>query len=383
MLKWEVMNGELHPLLQKSLELRLQKPPCLQRLEALSLKLGSVATQFPAVHVAGTNGKGSVSTKIAKALHWSGKNVGLYTSPHIASYRERIQINGKQIDDVSCERLLNLIVATSKEPLGYFELLTLLAFCYFAEQKVDCAVIEVGLGGRLDTTNLVRPVLSVITSIDLDHTHILGKDLASIAREKAGIIKEGVPTLLGPHVKPLSVFESIAQLKHSPLFQAQGSFAHYEEENQAIASLALALLPFPIERKSIHMGLKSSPPCRFERVLSTVILDVAHNPSGLERAVERFLATYPDKKFRVLAAFSKDKAVDECLSVLQKSASALHLTHLPHMRLLQVGEPFEQAFQNAYRLAKDNEEMLLVCGSFFIMENARELAKLMSEKEGG
>jgi dihydrofolate synthase / folylpolyglutamate synthase len=375
---------ELHPLLQDSLEISSMKLG-IERVETLDALLGYPSKQFGSVHVAGTNGKGSTTTKIAKALHENGKKVGLYTSPHISTYHERVQVNGKAISEENADRILKKIVDASPFALSYFELLTLLAFCYFSEERIDFAVFETGMGGRRDATNIIQPVLSVITSIEMDHMPYLGHSLEEIAKEKAGIIKPGVPVLIGPHVKPLSVFEEIAENLRSPLFQVQGSFAHYEEENREIARKALALLPFPLERKSIEQGLNAVPPCRFEIILEKdplVILDVAHNPDGLKRTFERLFYQFPEAKVRVLAGFSADKDIEAVLQVIQENAVEIHLTYTDHPRLLKKGDPnFTNAFQTAFHHAKQNQEILLVCGSFFIMHAAKLVSKSMWEQQ--
>ena len=375
----------MHPLLQDSLEIQSMKLG-LERVEAVDTLLGFPSRQFASVHIAGTNGKGSVSTKIAHALQESGKKVGLYTSPHIYAYHERIRINGRPISETDADRLLKKICAASQVKLSYFELLTLLAFCYFSEEKVDFAVFETGMGGRLDATNIVRPVLSVITSIEMDHMPYLGDSLEAIAFEKAGIIKPGVPVLIGPHAKPAHIFEEAAALSRSPLFQVQGEFLHYEEENRAIARKALSLLPFPLERRSIDLGLAAVPPCRFEIISEhgpMVILDAAHNPDGLKRTFERLSHQFPSAKIRVLAGFSADKDVEESLNVIRLHAVDVHLAYTDHPRLLKNGNPcLETAFQEAYGHAKNNGEILLVCGTFFIMHRVRLASKSMLEKAG-
>ncbi len=316
-----------------------------------------------------------------------GRKWGFIPLPHIHSFHERIQINGQPISSTAADHWLKKIVEISPVHLSYFELLTLFAFCYFAEEKVDCAVLEVGMGGRLDATNIVTPVLSVITSIELDHMHYLGDTLEAIAFEKAGIIKPGIPVLIGPHIKPLHIIEEVAKSVKSPIFQVQGTFAHYEEENRAIAQDALHLLPFPLERKSIEIGLQAVPPCRFEILPSTspiVILDVAHNPDGLKRTFERLEKTFPHQKIRVLAGFSADKAIAESLQVIKQYAVNVELTYNDHVRLLRVGNPsIKNAFEKAFLEAKHNQEILLVCGTFFIMHQARLAATAMLAKEGG
>ena len=174
----------------------------LENMILFNQKLGDPASAITTIHVTGTNGKGSVVYKIAKALEASGYKTGMYVSPHISSFRERITINGEMISEEDVVRnlqMINAIEPTLPTSLSFFECVTGMAFNYFKEKKVDVAVIEVGLGGRLDSTNIINPELSVITSIGLDHQGILGNTITDIAREKAGIIKDGKPVVVGPN----------------------------------------------------------------------------------------------------------------------------------------------------------------------------------------
>ena len=180
-------------------------------------------THFLSIHIAGTNGKGSCSHSLAAILQAEGYKVGLYTSPHLVDFRERIKVNGKMIPE---QYVIDFVKNERSffEPLhpSFFELTTALAFKYFAEQKVDIAIIEVGLGGRLDCTNIITPILSIITNISLDHTQFLGNSLAEIAGEKAGIIKQGVPTIIGEAVPETRlVFQSKAQKMDSVITFAE------------------------------------------------------------------------------------------------------------------------------------------------------------------
>ncbi len=190
----------------------------------LDRHFGHPHRKFRTIHVAGTNGKGSVSHTLAALLQAAGYKTGLYTSPHLMDFRERIRVNGKMISEAAVvdfvERERNFF-----EPLhpSFFELTTALAFNFFAEEEVDVAVIEVGLGGRLDCTNIITPELSVITNISLDHTQFLGDTLEKIAAEKAGIIKKGVPVVIGealPETRP--VFERAARDRNAPVFFCGG-----------------------------------------------------------------------------------------------------------------------------------------------------------------
>lgn len=197
--------------------------PGLQTTETLDKHFGHPHRQFKSIHVAGTNGKGSCSHTLAAILQSEGYKVGLFTSPHLVDFRERIRVNGECISE---QYIIDFVEKERRffEPLhpSFFELTTALAFKYFAEQKVDIAIIEVGLGGRLDCTNIITPILSIITNISKDHTLFLGNTLADIAGEKAGIIKPGVPVIIGedlPATRP--VFQQKAQKENSPIIFAQ------------------------------------------------------------------------------------------------------------------------------------------------------------------
>lgn len=197
--------------------------PGLQTTETLDKHFGHPHRQFKSIHVAGTNGKGSCSHTLAAILQSEGYKVGLFTSPHLVDFRERIRVNGECISE---QYIIDFVKEERSffEPLhpSFFELTTALAFKYFAEQKVDIAIIEVGLGGRLDCTNIITPILSIITNISKDHTQFLGNTLADIAGEKAGIIKPGVPVIIGedlPETRP--VFQQKAQKENSPIIFAQ------------------------------------------------------------------------------------------------------------------------------------------------------------------
>jgi dihydrofolate synthase/folylpolyglutamate synthase len=175
----------------------------LTNTEKLAALLGMPHTKFRSVHVTGTNGKGSVCTKIASGLQMAGLKVGLYTSPHISSFRERVSINGELISEQEVVLHLSRVMSLAQEhniPATFFELTTLMAFCHFAQRNVEYAVVEVGIGGRLDATNIISPDLSVLTSIGLDHTDILGPTVEHITREKSGIIKQNAPAVIGPSV---------------------------------------------------------------------------------------------------------------------------------------------------------------------------------------
>jgi dihydrofolate synthase/folylpolyglutamate synthase len=306
-------------------------------MRAHDLKLGSPHRQFRSIHVAGTNGKGSVTTKIAAVLQSFGLKVGLYTSPHIVSYCERIRINQEMIPEAVAEEILPQVYDPN---LSFFDVLTSLAFVYFAREKVDYAVIEVGLGGRLDATNVITPILTVITSIGLDHTALLGETLEEIAREKGGVVKPGVPLIVGATAAPF--FPNAIHVEQLPF---------YELENRAIAKRALLELGIDAEE-----GLELRPPCRFEKV-GDLILDVAHNPPAFERLVQALDYHYPGKKFPFYLAFSEEKDWEACVEIVRPYATEVTFLKGSHPKLRQ--------FPNAKEIYPKEG---VVAGSFYIME---------------
>jgi len=335
--------------------------------------------QFSSIHITGTNGKGSVSLKIATALQATGLRVGLYTSPHISSFRERIQINGVLISEefvtAFLQKLFSFIEKESIQP-SFFELLTALAFAYFANEKVDIAVVEVGAGGRLDATNVVTPILSVITSIDFDHMEILGETLDEIAAAKAGIIKPGIPTVVGPR----ACFKPIMRAAEGYLIFAPAAKGFYDRENNSIARSALEALK--ISEAAIVRGLACRPPCRFEIVDSRpIILDVAHNPDGFSHLCEAVKEQFENRLFHVMLAIGKGRDPVRCVEKIRPIVSRIvcvsniNPRHIPAEelanRLNEVG--FSKTYVAPIEEVLQNPEPLLICGSPLIMADVRRL----------
>ena len=311
----------------------------LQNTMTLDEHFGHPHRMFRTIHVGGTNGKGSCSHTIAAMLQSEGYKVGLYTSPHLVDFRERIRINGecigKQyvIDFVENER-------SFFEPLhpSFFELTTALAFKYFAEQKVDYAVIEVGLGGRLDCTNIINPVLSVITNISLDHTQFLGDTLAKIATEKAGIIKNAVPVVIGEtneETKP--VFMAAAEKNNAPIIFADNENTdeydgiefelkgNYQQKNRA--TILCVARQLGISRESIIKGMATV--CEATgltgrwQTLGTqplVICDTGHNAGGWQYLAEQISQVECDT-CRMVFGMVDDKDMDAVMAMLPKNAT--------------------------------------------------------------
>jgi dihydrofolate synthase / folylpolyglutamate synthase len=378
----------------------------LQSIERLCGLLGNPEKQFPAICVAGTNGKGSTVTKIQSTLTHAGYKVGLYTSPHISSFRERIRVNGKEISESHVALLLQKIMRIAKEtgiPATFFEYVTALAFVYFAEEKVDVAVLETGLGGRLDATNVAEPILSIITSISLDHTAILGETIEEITREKAGIIKKNVPVVIGPKV-PQESIRQIASSMNCPLFCVEDTKGDFEEENLLIARQAVECLSekFSISKEALEQGLKDLPPCRFEIVAQSqlkerfgehipraIILDVGHNPDAIQRLFSRIKNDYGDVPICVVYGASKDKDVRSCIELMLQKAESLYFVAARTPRAASVDDLMEQAqaigsrkelfkcasieegMEQSFLHAVQKNQLLVVCGSFFIMHQVR------------
>ena len=312
----------------------------LSNTHALDEHFGHPHRQFKTIHVAGTNGKGSCSHTLAAILQSAGYKVGLYTSPHLVDFRERIRINGQCI---SKEYVVDFVEQERSffEPLhpSFFELTTAMAFKYFAELAVDIAVIEVGLGGRLDCTNIITPVLSIITNISFDHTQFLGNTLAKIAGEKAGIIKKNVPVVIGETTpETLPVFQKKAAAKSAPLHLAEAfEVAHdydfelkglYQQKNKQTILCAVNCLKdvFTIPEEAIKIGMAHV--CELTgltgrwQTLQTrplVICDTGHNVGGWQYLAEQIKAQ-TCKTLRIVFGMVDDKDINTVMQLLPKQA---------------------------------------------------------------
>jgi len=334
----------------------------LETMRRLSAAFDEPHRAFRTVHIAGTNGKGSVATKTAAALQAAGFRTGLFTSPHIETFRERIRIDGEMIGEEEVLELLAPLMECGIEAT-FFEITTLLALLYFKKQKVDYAVIETGMGGRLDATNIIVPEAAAITSIGRDHCRFLGESLEEIAREKGGIIKPNVPCVVGPTVN-----------LELPVIKVEGEFADYEEENCAVAERLLKLIG--VGEKAVAVGLQASAPCRFESVPGEVptVLDVAHNPDGLQALFKRLARSFPEAKWQTVAGLSSDKELSRCLDLLEEKSEALHLVASDNSRSFRKEGcmPVAEGVRKARGRALQAGQNLLVCGSFYIMADAQK-----------
>ena len=297
--------------------------------------LGDPHLNFKSIHVAGTNGKGSCSHMISSVLQESGYKVGLYTSPHLKDFRERIKINGKMIPE---KKVINFISTNKQEfekiNMSFFEMTVALAFQYFSNEKVDIAVIECGLGGRLDSTNIINPEISVITNIGLDHTNLLGNTLEKIAIEKAGIIKKEKPVVIGRKQKEiLHIFEEKVEKENSILFYSDNhNFSSdlkgdYQKENINTAVTTLKnLRNFNINYEDIINGLnkviKNTTLLGRWQTLSKfplVICDTAHNEDGFKKVLHQ-ISEINYSKLHFVFGMVKDKNIYNILTLLPKDA---------------------------------------------------------------
>ncbi len=409
---------------------RLGIRPGLDAVKGLLRILGSPERSVLAVHVAGTNGKGSTSAMIASVLREAGYRVGLYTSPHLLKFNERIRVSGVDISDEALMRNAKAVLEASRRlkaesglEATFFEAATAMALLYFKEQKVDMAVMETGMGGRLDATNVVPPLVSVITGVALDHGEYLGNSIKEVAVEKAGIIKKGVPVISGAldtaaarvieeralevtGLRPVSLghefrYEEVerGRLDYSGLNLSlkgveTGLRGAHQRENAAIALAALESLqaPYPaINEAAMREGLRCVDwPGRFEVISSDpcVVLDCAHNPEGA-RALAAALREYfpPPATMTLVAGISRDKDISGILSHLAPLARRVILTEAnlsraaPLSLLARTARRFkkgceqEPSVERAIgRALKDLpvDEVIVIAGSIFVVGEARD-----------
>ncbi len=392
----------------------------LDRMFALMNELGNPQEEYPIIHVAGTKGKGSVSALCASALQASGYKTGLYTSPHLLDYVERIQVNGEAIPHKQMTELVEEIKPeVAKIPkLTTFEITTALGFLAFARNNVNAAVIEVGLGGRLDATNIVTPRVSVVTSLSYDHMAVLGDTLSKIAGEKAGIIKQGVPvvsapqadealgvlrrvaserncpfTLVGRDVKFERLtwsldgqsFRIINDLQHSPIDLPLPLLGEHQVQNAATAYTALKISGIEISDAAIQKGFSEVKwPARFQVVRRDppVILDSAHNQDSFIKLRQTLEEHFPDKKVYLIFGASEDKNIPGMFSEMKPKIRKLIVTRADHPRALEPEKiieladqagleseavtPVESALGRALELSENDGSIVLSAGSMFV-----------------
>ncbi|WP_262733227.1 bifunctional folylpolyglutamate synthase/dihydrofolate synthase [Gaetbulibacter sp. NE] len=373
----------------------------LHNTQVLAEHLNHPEFKFKTVHVGGTNGKGSTSHMLASVLQEAGYKVGLYTSPHLKDFRERIKINGKE---VSKQFVISFIKKHKpffeQHTLSFFEMTVGMAFDYFSKKKVDIAIIEVGLGGRLDSTNIITPLVSVITNIGLDHTQFLGDTLEKIAGEKAGIIKPNVPVVIGEtQIETKSVFTETAKNNNSEIYFADQNITSvldsdlkgsYQQKNIKTVLQTLQILKqnnFNVSQNNIALGLNSvvsntGLKGRWQILQESpkVICDTAHNKEGLTYVVNQ-LKTEVYNKLHIVFGVVSDKDLSTIIAILPKKATyyfcrpnisrGLDENNLKHTFKAHgfVGKSYSsvnEALSNAKKSAKP-EDLIYVGGSTFIV----------------
>jgi len=407
----------------------------LRRVQRLLDALGNPEKKFKSVHIAGTKGKGSVSAMLASILTIAGYRTGLYTSPHVHSFRERIQVDEIPIPEADFARLTEQLrpIAEEDRELTTFEVATALAFAYFAQAGVELAVVEVGLGGRLDATNVILPVVSVISTIGHDHMHILGRTLAEIAGEKAGIIKEGVPVVSAPQLRAaLGVIERSSAQKHAPLhvvsqaWQWRGTHRtlecqqfgasrragnpapygplSYEDlclpllgkhqlRNAAVVLETIEVLRkagIPVSEQALRHGLRRVIwPARFEMMGRNpyFLVDGAHNVDSARVLVRTLQEYYPGRRPWLVLGILSDKDIHAILRQLLPQGQGVTFVRPPHPRAADPRQLQEEAapYGIATEIVEDVGEatrqalqkvgpdgLVLAAGSFTTAGAARE-----------
>ncbi|MBT2660622.1 folylpolyglutamate synthase/dihydrofolate synthase family protein [Bacillus sp. ISL-45] len=412
--------------------LRLGMKPGLSRMEWMLERMDHPERWIKTIHVGGTNGKGSTVTFLRSILQTAGYRVGTFTSPYFEQFNERISINGQPISDQELLELTNAIKPLADEldhtELGgptEFEVITAMSLYYFAKMSpVDVVIYEVGLGGRFDSTNVIHPLLSIITSIGLDHTAILGDTYEQIAFEKAGIIKNGVSTITGvEQPEALDVIRRKALESKSPMYHLGDEFTtgsreslergekfsfssmfgqlknlktsmigSYQADNAACAVMASQVLAnyysFMIEEEHIREGLiEAYWPGRLEIVSETplVLIDGAHNEEGINALASEINSRFADKRISILFAALKDKKLDKMIATLEEAADQLTFTTFDFPRAASAEELMEvgsnkvnnnlavdyQDFLSVKINELNEDEILIVTGSLYFLSEAK------------
>ncbi|WP_455676130.1 bifunctional folylpolyglutamate synthase/dihydrofolate synthase [Pradoshia sp.] len=401
----------------------------LGRMEQVLKRLGNPERAIPMVHIAGSNGKGSTLTFLKEILMAQGYEIATFTSPYLEKPNEQIQINHDMIEDGEFVGLLNELIPVLAEVendrnyLTSFEIYTILAFMYFERKRPSIALIETGLGGRLDSTNVINPLLAIITSISLEHTQILGNTLAEIAAEKAGIIKEGISVITGVEAPDaLRPIISKAAERHAPLFRIGKDFkpenraleegmecfdfhsealryiklqlnmlGRHQLSNASLAVQACVLLDqqygFRVGEDSIRTGLmKARWVGRFEQISDdpVIILDGAHNVSGVQVLLDTIDERYGDRQVHFIFAALKDKDFSGMIKVIEQKAASIMFTQTAMERMNEAKQLYEMSthaekyaevsWQEAIRKTckrMGEEDVLIITGSLYFLAEAR------------
>lgn len=364
------------------------------------------------IHIAGTNGKGSLAHILRQILTDAGFKTGLFTSPHIKEINERVSVDGVNISDDDFrdieEKVYEKIQGREKSYRTFFEAITTLAFLYFKDQSTDYAILETGLGGRLDSTNVCRPDITAITKIDKDHMHILGDSIEEIAQEKAGIIKEDIPLFtIKQNPKVIAVLKERCNEKNAPFFMTNpddimsvsNTGFTYKGVNYQInqpgvfqkvnACLAVDITNhINIEREIIRKGVRQfAIKGRLDIVSDNppVIIDGAHNPSAIETALKEVKNLYPDREISIIAGFMADKDFSKSIKVFREYSDDIMLIKIDFFRAAGENElsgidgaRYMGSMENAvkeFNKKKAADKLLLITGSFYLLEEGEEAVK--------
>lgn len=418
--------------------------PGLERIQAILAKLDHPETAYKVVHVTGTNGKGSVVAMITSVLENATLKVGRYVSPHLIDYTERIYVGGHDISHEDFAKAATVIRKAAEEVIAEgieapteFELLTAMAFWYFREQKVDYAVMEVGMGGLYDSTNVMVPVVSVITNVAMDHEKYLGKNLEEIAHQKAGIIKEGIPVVTAAQHVPLKQLKKEAHEKKARLYFYGRDFeidsrskygpgqvvvvkrkdmpkelensllfvpfvGAHQAVNAAVATMALSIIMKQdnrVNENDLREGLaRAKWKGRFEIHTiagKTYVMDGAHNPAGAEALKEALEEQYPDKRRVLVFTSLQDKDTETVIQLLIRKGDRVFLCEAPTPRTRKpediesmikaqaidaacTPEPSVEAALDAATKEATDKDVVLICGSLYILGDA---IRWIEEKE--
>jgi dihydrofolate synthase/folylpolyglutamate synthase len=411
----------------------------LEAITALLLRLGNPQNSYKTILIAGTNGKGSTAAMAASILHAAGYKVGLYTSPHLIDVRERIAVSGRKISKSEFSKVIEDVKSKLKQPLTYFEFLTAAAFLHFQRQQVDIAVLEVGLGGRLDATNVCTPIVSVITNIGLDHTAYLGSSLRAIAGEKAGIIKyDGICITAAKQKQVLAVLNSVCH-KHRAKLYCLGSDIKIKKQKDGLltyhglqrnlknlalplqgrhqyfnAALALASVElccksgFQIDDDAISRGLASTQwGARLEILQNNplFLLDGAHNPAGMRVLCQALKRDYSCRRLIFIFGALADKDYRKMLQIIELLSPKIILTQLKAGRAVPVDEMERVLNKRGYpaivtenvakaieqaQVIAERQDLICVAGSLYLAGEVKQIfaqnvscdMRLQTEKKG-
>lgn len=393
----------------------------LTRMEKATKLLGHPEKEFKSIHVGGTNGKGSTSTYLKKILSHAGFKVGIYTSPYVVKFNERIGINDEYISDEDMVNYANILYPLTEkmleedETVTFFEVLTLMSFLYFRDQKVDYAIIEVGLGGLLDATNVINPEISVITNISYDHMKQLGNTLESIALNKLGIVKDNVPLVTA--IENINLFPLFAEVtaehnsrlkiinfdmatnivvKEVTTFKYQENqymlnlTGYHQVKNAILAIETIRLLRIlnhiQINENDIYEGLKTAFwPGRFEIFNKNIVIDGAHNIGGIQALIKSAKSVFSGKYIKCLFSVMRDKEHKKMIEELDNFCDELYFTEFEYQRRADAEELFLESSHYHKSFHKDykdiffklsdlkENEVLIVTGSLYFISEIRKL----------